>query len=187
MKLLLSALAAAALILEPSFARADEASHRQSAEALLNLMGMESLLSQSIDQMLAMQVKQNPAIAPYQGEMKSFLGKYMSWPSMKEDMVKIYTDEFTEAELKELTAFYNTPLGKKTVQKMPALMARGAEMGQKRVQEHLPELQAAIAAKGAPAAPAAGAAPGAAAAAPTPAVAAPSPAATAASSPKKNP
>ena len=29
---------------------------------------------------------------------------------------------------------------------MPALMAKGAEIGQKRVQDHLPELQAAIAA-----------------------------------------
>ncbi len=179
MKLFLSALAAAALVLSPSFARADDKSHRDAAESLLNLMGMESLLSQSIDQMLAMQVKQNPAIAPYQLEMKNFLNKYMSWPSMKEDMVKIYMDEFSESELKELTAFYQTPLGKKTVQRMPTLMSRGAEMGQKRVQEHLPELQAAIAAKGAPAAPAAGAAPGAAAAIPTPG--------TAPTAAKKNP
>src|SRR6059058_1752250 len=98
MKLLLSALAAAVLILTP-IARADDASHKAAAESLLNLMGMESLLSQSIDQML---VKQNPAIAPYQAEMKNFLGKYMSWPSMKDDMVKIYMEEFTEQELKEL-------------------------------------------------------------------------------------
>ena len=147
MKLLLSAVVAAALLLQPAVARADEASHRQSAENLLNLMGMEQLLAQSIDQMLDMQVKQNPQIAPFQSEMKSFLSKYMSWPSLKEDMVKIYMTEFTEPELKELTAFYNTPLGKKTVQKMPALMQKGAEMGQRRVQEHLPELQAAIQAK----------------------------------------
>lgn len=152
MKLLLSAVAAAVVLLQPAIARADEASHKQSAETLLSLMGMEQLLSQSVDQMLDMQVKQNPQIAPYQQEMKSFLGKYMSWPSLKEDMVKIYMTEFTEPELKELTAFYQTPLGKKTVQKMPALMQKGAEMGQRRVQEHLPELQAAIQAKAAPAA-----------------------------------
>ncbi|MDQ6623687.1 MAG: DUF2059 domain-containing protein [Verrucomicrobiota bacterium] len=166
MKSLVSLVVALAL-LTPVVARADEASHRAAAEQLLGLMGMETLLTQSVDQMLAMQVRQNPAIAPYQKEMKDFLGKYMSWASLKDDMVKIYTDEFTEQELKELTAFYQTPLGKKTVQKMPALMAKGAEMGQKRVQEHLPELQAAIAAKAAPAAPAAAAAPGAAAAMPT--------------------
>ena len=79
-----------------------------------------------------------------EADFKSFLSKYMSWASMKDDMVKIYVGEFTEPELKELAAFYQTPLGRKTVQKMPALLAKGAEMGQKRVQEHLPELQAAI-------------------------------------------
>ena len=125
-------------------ARADEASHRKAVESLFALMGMENVLAQSIDQMLAMQVQGNPAIAQYQPQMKAFLNKYMSWASLKDDMAKIYMAEFSESELNELNKFYQTPLGKKTVQKMPALMAKGAEMGQKRVQEHLPELQAAI-------------------------------------------
>ena len=114
-------------------------------------MGMESLLSQSVDQMLAMQVQQNPSLTPYQTQMKAFLSKYMSWASLKDDMAKIYMTEFTEAELNDLNKFYQSPLGKKTVQKMPTLMAKGAEMGQKRMQEHLPELQAAIAAASSPA------------------------------------
>ena len=89
--------------------------------------------------------------------MKTFLGKYMSWASLKDDMAKIYMSEFSETELNELNKFYQTPLGKKTVQRMPALMAKGAEMGQKRIQEHLPELQATIQAAASPAAsPAAG-------------------------------
>ncbi len=104
--------------------------------------------------MLQVQVQQNPSIARYQQDMKAFFAKYMSWASLKDDMVTIYMAEFTELELKELTAFYQTPVGKKTVQRMPALMAKGAEMGQRRVQEHLPELQAAIAAKAGSAAPA---------------------------------
>ena len=124
--------------------RASEQTHRQAAEALLSLMDMDKLMSESIDQMLDMQVKQNPAIGQFKAQMKTFLSKYMSWASMKDDMIKIYTDEFTEQELKELLAFYQTPLGKKTVQKMPKLMAKGAELGQQRVQQHLPELQQAI-------------------------------------------
>ena len=133
----------------------DEASHRKATEALLELMDMESLLTQSVDQMLQVQVQQNPSIAPYQQQdMKAFFAKYMSWASLKDDMVTIYMAEFTELELKALTAFYQTPVGKKTLQRMPALIAKGAEMGQRRVQEHLPELQAAIAAKAGSAAPA---------------------------------
>lgn len=124
--------------------RADEATHRASAETLLSAMDMENMMVQSIDQMLQMQIKQNPAIAQFEPQMRAFLSKYMSWAGMKEEMVKLYVTEFTESELKELVAFYQTPVGKKAIQKMPALMAKGAEIGQKKVQEHMPELQASI-------------------------------------------
>jgi len=151
MKSLISLVIIASAFFAPLAARADEASHRKATEALLSLMDMESLLSQSIDQMLQLQVQQNPTIAPYQSEMKAFFAKYMSWASLKNDMVNLYMAEFTEPELKELAAFYQTPVGKKTVQRMPVLMTKGAELGQRRVQEHLPELQAAIQAKKGPA------------------------------------
>jgi hypothetical protein len=144
MKSFLCTLMIVATLGQVTVARATEETHRQAAEALLNLMDMDNLMNESIDQMLEMQVKQNPAIGPFKDEMKKFLSKYMSWSTMKGDMVKIYMAEFTEQELKELLAFYQTPLGKKTVAKMPKLMAKGAELGQQRVQEHLPELQKAI-------------------------------------------
>jgi len=143
----LTILIGAVALFQPAVTRADEASHRKAAESLLSMMNMDAVMGSAIDQMLAMQIKQNPAIAPYETEMKNFLKKYMSWAGLKDDMIKIYADEFTEAELGELSAFYQTPLGKKTLQKMPTLMAKGAELGQRRVQEHLPELTAAIAEK----------------------------------------
>jgi hypothetical protein len=151
MKPFLLSILIGALALLPSATRADEASHRKATENLFGLMGMETMISQSIDQMLAMQVQQNPALAAYQPQMKAFLNKYMSWASLKDDMAKLYMAEFTENELNELTKFYQTPLGKKTIQKMPTLMAKGAEIGQKRVQEHLPELEASLAPKPTPA------------------------------------
>lgn len=144
MKLLLSLLAVALVLLQPVETRADAASQKAAAEGLLNLMDMEKMMSQSVDQMLKIQIQQNPALAQYETQMRTFLNKYLSWSSMKDDMINIYTTEFTEDELKQLTAFYKTDLGKKTIQKMPALMQKGAEMSQKRLQEHLPELQAAI-------------------------------------------
>ena len=143
--IVLSILIGAVAFFQPATTRADEASHRKAVESLFALMGMEGVLTQSIDQMLAMQVQQNPALVPHQAQMKAFLSKYMSWASLKDDMAKLYMAEFSESELNELTKFYQTPVGKKTIQKMPALMAKGAEIGQKRVQDHLPELQAAIA------------------------------------------
>jgi L-fucose mutarotase/ribose pyranase (RbsD/FucU family) len=58
--LLLSILIGAIALLQPAVARADEAGHRKAAESLLSLMNMDSVMSQSIDQMLQMQIKQNP-------------------------------------------------------------------------------------------------------------------------------
>ena len=75
MKTFLSLLLGAIALLSPTLARADDASQKAAAEGLLNLMDMDKLMSQSVDQMLQMQVKQNPAIAPYEAQMKIFLNK----------------------------------------------------------------------------------------------------------------
>ena len=131
-------------LVSPFTAHADQVSHRAAAEALLNGMEMDKVMSQTIDQMLKVQIQQNPTIGPYEPQMRAFFAKYMSWASMKDDLIGIYTGEFSEEELKQLIAFYQTPVGKKAVQRMPVLAAKGAELGQKRVQDHLPELQAAI-------------------------------------------
>ena len=80
---------------QPVTIRADEASHRKAVETLFGLMEMDSLLSQSVDKMLEMQVQQNPALVPYQAKMKAFLNKYMSWASLKDDMTKLYMAEFS--------------------------------------------------------------------------------------------
>ncbi|MFL6527275.1 MAG: DUF2059 domain-containing protein [Chthoniobacterales bacterium] len=146
MKVILCLLAAV-LVVQPLTVSAEDAGRRKAAETLLQLMDMQAVLTQSVDQMLDMQIKQNPAIAPYQQEMKDFFAKYMSWQSLKDDIIGIYASEFTEAEMNEMNRFYQTPVGKKALQKTPLLLAKGAELGQKRVQEHLPELQQAIAAK----------------------------------------
>ncbi|SNR39229.1 MULTISPECIES: DUF2059 domain-containing protein [Hymenobacter] len=123
------------------------ASHRKAAEELLVLTGSEKNMTEMTTRMLDMQMEQRPEMKAVEPEMRSFMTKYMSWQSIKDDLVQLYAQEFTEKELKELNKFYQTPTGRKTIQKMPHLMQAGMEIGQKRVQEHLPELQKAIADK----------------------------------------
>jgi uncharacterized protein len=86
-------------------------------------------------------VKANPQLAKTKDVMRGFISKYMNYASLKDDLIKIYTDEFTEAELKTITEFYSTPLGKKMITKMPALLQKGSELGVKRLQEHGDELR----------------------------------------------
>ena len=123
---------------------APTAGQRQAAEAFLNTMYSEESFNQLIEQTLATQLKLHPEAQAYETEMRAFFRKYLNWASLKPDMVEIYAREFTEPELRELTRFYQTPTGRKAAAKMPTLMQTGMEMGQRRVQEHLPELQKVI-------------------------------------------
>ncbi|GAB3307189.1 DUF2059 domain-containing protein [Hymenobacter tenuis] len=123
------------------------AGQRKAAEDLLVATDSEKNLATTIDRMLTSQMEQNPGMKVVEPEMRAYLNKYMSWSSMKEDMVQLYAREFSEKELKELAKFYRTPTGRKTITKMPELMQAGMEIGQKRMQEHMPELQQAIAEK----------------------------------------
>ncbi len=120
---------------------ADKKSHRKAAEDLLQVVGVEKQLQTAIDQMLDVQVKANPAIAPYKETMRSFLMKHMSWSGLKEDLITIYVDAFTEKELKEIKSFYLTPTGKKMARMMPELMSKGMQLGVKRVQDNQSELR----------------------------------------------
>ena len=121
--------------------------HRQAAEGLLALIYPPGSFDKLVDQMLETQLKQRPEAAAIAPEMRAFFSKYMSWNSLKSDMVDIYTRTFTEAELRDITKFYQTPTGRKMSSALPQLMQAGMEIGQKRVQDHLPELQEAIKAK----------------------------------------
>lgn len=73
--------------------------------------------------------------------MTGFMNKYMNWDLLKDQMAAMYAQEFTEKELKDLTTFYLSPLGKKLNEKQPILFQKGAQMGQQTVTAHQAELQ----------------------------------------------
>lgn len=126
-----------------SMSLADAASEKE-AEKLLDMVGTQAVMEQSMSQMLDIQLLQNPALAPYKGVMMEFLNKNMSYESLKPDLVKMYSEEFTSSELREINAFYSTDVGKKSIEKMPTLMMQGGQLGATRVQENIGDLQAMI-------------------------------------------
>ena len=126
-----------------SMSLADVASEKE-AEKLLDMVGTQAVMEQSMSQMLDIQLQQNPALAPYKGVMMEFLNKNMSYESLKPDLVKMYSEEFTSSELREINAFYSTDVGKKSIEKMPKLMMQGGQLGATRVQENINDLQAMI-------------------------------------------
>ena len=126
-----------------SMSLADVASEKE-AEKLLNMVGTQEVMEQSMSQMLDIQLQQNPALAPYKGVMMEFLNENMSYESLKPELIKMYSEEFTSSELREINAFYSTDVGKKSIEKMPTLMMQGGQLGATRVQENIGDLQAMI-------------------------------------------
>lgn len=101
---------------------------------------MSTIYQQTIEKTLEAQIKQNPEIAPLKDVMTKFFDKYMGWESIKKDIAKIYMKNFTDDEIKELIAFYKTPIGQKTATLVPVIATEGAMIGEQRVEEHKAEL-----------------------------------------------
>lgn len=117
-----------------------QASHYKTAEELLSVFDMDTLLQTSMAQMLEIQLQRNPSIKPYKHVLMEFFAKYMSYESLKDDLIKMYVEVFSEKELREVIAFYKTPTGQKAIEKVPELMKTGAQLGAERLESHKDEL-----------------------------------------------
>ncbi len=137
--LLLAALIFACGSISPPPAAADENTHREELETLLELFDMEEKSGESIDQMVTFHVQQDPRLGPYTGVLRKFYEKHMSWDSLKDDFIAIYMEEFSEEEIRELIAFYKTPVGRKAIKKMPLLRVKCARIGEEQLLKNLAE------------------------------------------------
>jgi uncharacterized protein len=119
----------------------EKSKHYKAAEDLLLTMNMKQSLDESLNQMLTLQLRNNPKLQPAEATLKQFFSKYMSWEALREDYIQIYMEEFTEKELKDMMSFFKTDTGRKMAAKQGTLMMKGAQLGQSKVQEHMSELQ----------------------------------------------
>ena len=124
--------------------QAAETGSLQAAYELFDSVDMKGTLDATMEKMMQLQLQQNPALLPYRGVMQSFLRKYLSYESLRDELAKIYSEEFSEGELHEITQFYKTQTGQKALKKIPLLTEKGAQLGMSRVQGHLPEFKAMI-------------------------------------------
>ena len=131
-------------------ALADAASHAANAERFLKLAHADKLtvpVYGQVQQMFAQRFEQSgapadkkAALESYQAKAHTALDKAVGWDKLKPELVKIYTTNFTEPELKDLIAFYESPLGKKVLEKMPTLTAQSAQLTQSRLEAAVPEV-----------------------------------------------
>ncbi len=117
------------------------AGHRAAAKGLFAAMNMQKTMDEVIVGQIDMQIKTKPMIAPFREVMLKFMRKYMGWKTLEGEMAILYMDAFSKKELIGLTRFYRTALGRKTIRMLPTLAAKGAALGQQKVQQNQGELQ----------------------------------------------
>jgi uncharacterized protein len=115
--------------------------HRRAVDDLLVVLHLELQLQTTLDLFLRNQIQANPGIARFEGVMRTFLGKYLSLDALRDPMIRMYMERFTELEIVQIAAFYRTPLGQRTVAEVPRMMEEGSVIGRRLVEEHMPELQ----------------------------------------------
>lgn len=100
----------------------------------------ESGLKPSLDQMKA---KGAPGelVESIHDEAKNYFLENFKWEDMRPQLAKLYTAAFTESELREIIAFYQTPTGQKTLAKLPTLTQQSMVMAMSGVQANMPEFQ----------------------------------------------
>ena len=128
-------------------AYADEASRLKSAEELLKVMNVEETTLTGVNAMIEVQVQQNPMLLPYRDVFQAWAKSFLNWDALGPQMAELYAAHFTEDELSQITAFYRSPAGQKSLQTLGDLMNQGAEIGRKLAEEHQPELREMIRAR----------------------------------------
>lgn len=124
-----------------SGADADDAGHRQEVETLFRLTQMERKIDESVASLLEMQIRQNPELRPRESVVRGFLERNIGWQALQPDLTAMYLAAFTEEELKQMNAFYVTPVGQKVLTRVPELVEERNRLAARRLEEHIGELQ----------------------------------------------
>ena len=169
-KFLVALTAAAAFAALPSFAIAAPATDPQTTAAVKSMLDamdirkgmvasfaeMEKTVPTMMRQQLEAMIKADPsmsaekknqALANIDSVLPGVLqamNKVFRDPTLVDDMINemvpLYVNNFTTAEINELAAFYRTPLGRKMMATMPRLAAESMAIGQRVVAPRLGKL-----------------------------------------------
>lgn len=129
-------LAGALAISAPAFAQQPSAAALASAREFVNLTGATQiyapLVAGVVEQSKLLFLQQNPGLAKDLNEIAAKLKTDLN-PRLEElnvEMARIYATRFTEAELKEILAFYSSPTGKKILAEQPAAAEQSLKFAQ---------------------------------------------------------
>jgi uncharacterized protein len=101
---------------------------------------LEMMRNVSTTMLNAMQSQGKPVPPSEMERFRAMLEEGLSYDDLVGLTARIYAAHFTDVELEQILAFYQTDTGAKLVREMPALMGEGMAEGAKAMQSRLPKL-----------------------------------------------
>ena len=128
---------AALIALAPSaFAQTPSAASLATAHQLVNVTGATALFSPLIagvvEQAKLLYLQQNPALAKDLNEIAAKMRTDLQprFVEVQNEVAKLYAQHFTDKELKEILAFYQSPVGKKVLSEQPKVVEGSMKFAQ---------------------------------------------------------
>ncbi|HET6230313.1 MAG TPA: DUF2059 domain-containing protein [Longimicrobiaceae bacterium] len=109
------------------------------AEDLLVAMNAEDTYYKSLDAGMMPRIATLPALAAHSDSIRAYVHRMVPWGELKPDFLRMYTEMFTEAELRQLAAFYRTPVGGKMIRLTPQMATRSMSLSEQRLSARMPE------------------------------------------------
>jgi uncharacterized protein len=72
--------------------------------------------------------------------IRGFMDEFFTYEELEPEFIRVYTEQFTEDEVRAITAFYRTPAGMRLVERTPELTVAIQAVTMQRMQEHMPVL-----------------------------------------------
>jgi hypothetical protein len=125
-------------------AAGDADSHRQAVERLFELTQMQQKIDASVNNVVAMQLNQDPAMREHEALFRDYMEQQIGWSGLKGPLTEMYMQAFTESELNVINAFYSSPTGSKMIGLLPELIKQRDQLAMQRMRENIGELKQAI-------------------------------------------
>ena len=139
MTIRLASLAAVLVLAAVPAAAQPSVSHRAAAIEVLEASGSRETYLRALELGLAEggMGEMSPGVRDAVGRIVSDLFR---WEELEPDFVRLYTELYTEPELRQIAAVYHTPGGRLLVERAPELSVGAQSIVQERLQAVMPEM-----------------------------------------------
>lgn len=114
---------------------------REEARKLVQYVYSEKMNQRMIDKTVEQMMKSRPGLRSARPEVEEYFNRIMDHKELSQLMVETYSREFTASELKKMTDFYKTDVGRKAIRKMPTIMQDANRWVMQKLSENRDELR----------------------------------------------